>query len=279
MLKSLLIGLDGSDDSRSVLELGLRWAKRFDALAVGLAIIDELGILTSGAVQFSGGHHWHAASPAPLLLSNSRRRVELTLEQFARRCVEAGVTGRSLEDVGSPFVRILIEAQRHDLILLDQRTHFDYRSGGEPDKTLAKVLQDSPRPVVAVPKTLPDGEAVVVAYDGSLQAARALYAFEASGLGVSREVHVVSVASDYEEATRRADVAVGFLRLHGIEATPHPVDMSVPTAEVILRKVRYLEAGLLVMGAYGQPALREFFLGSTTRTVLEESPVPVFCYH
>ena len=38
MLKSLLIGLDGSDDSRPVLELGLRWAKRFDALAVGIAL-------------------------------------------------------------------------------------------------------------------------------------------------------------------------------------------------------------------------------------------------
>ena len=130
-----------------------------------------------------------------------------------------------------------------------------------------------------MPETLPDGEAVVVAYDGSLQAARALYAFEASGLGTSREVHVVSVASDYQEAARRADRAVGFLHLHGIEAIPHPVDTAVSTAEVILRKVRCLEAGLLVMGAYGQPALREFFLGSTTRTVLEESPVPVFCYH
>ena len=47
MLKSLLIGLDGSEDGRSVLELGLRWAKRFDALAVGLAVVDEPGILTS----------------------------------------------------------------------------------------------------------------------------------------------------------------------------------------------------------------------------------------
>ena len=30
------------------------------------------------------------------------------------------------------------------------------------------------------------------------------------------------------------------------------------------------------MGAYGQSALREFFLGSVTRTVLKESSIPVF---
>ena len=36
----------------------------------------------------------------------------------------------------------------------------------------------SSRPVVAVPREPPEGESVLVAYDGSLQAARALAAFE-----------------------------------------------------------------------------------------------------
>jgi nucleotide-binding universal stress UspA family protein len=278
MIRSLLIGLDGTEDSHAVLELGIGWAKRFDALAVGIAVVDEAGILSAEAARSAGGHHWHAAA-APPLLSNSRYRVEQILQQFARRCDEAHVTCRTLEDVGTPFVQILREAQCYDLILLGQQTHFEYGREGEPDETLVKVLRDSPRPVVAVPKTLGAGEAVVVAYDGSLQAARALYTFEATGLGGSREVHVVSVARDYEDATQHAERAVAFLRFHGIEATSHPVDTSVPTAEVILRKVRYLEAGLLVMGAYGQPVLKEFFLGSVTRTVLKESPVPVFCSH
>jgi nucleotide-binding universal stress UspA family protein len=34
-----------------------------------------------------------------------------------------------------------------------------------------------------------------------------------------------------------------------------------------------------VMGAYGQPALREFFLGSVTRRMLTECPVPLFLFH
>ena len=40
-----------------------------------------------------------------------------------------------------------------------------------------------------------------------------------------------------------------------------------------------LNASLFVMGAYGQPALREFFLGSVTRTLLEEASVPLFLSH
>ncbi len=279
MLKSVLLGLDGSENGISVVELGLRWARRFDALAVGIGVVDEPGILASGAVLWSGGHHWHAGDPAAPQRSHARYRVEQSLEEFARRCGEAGVKSRTLEGHGSPYVEIAKEAQRFDIVLLGQETHFDYGHDGEPDETLAKVLKECPRPVVAVPKALVGGESVVVAYDGSLQAARALYAFAATGLGSSRRVHVVSVAQDRGDAACHADRAVEFLRFHGLEASPYPTATSVLPAKAILHKVDYFEAGLLVMGAYGQPALREFFLGSVTRAALRESPVPVLCYH
>ena len=35
MLRSILVGLDGSEHGDSALELGIRWARRFDALLVG----------------------------------------------------------------------------------------------------------------------------------------------------------------------------------------------------------------------------------------------------
>jgi nucleotide-binding universal stress UspA family protein len=124
-----------------------------------------------------------------------------------------------------------------------------------------------------------DGEWVVVAYDGSLQAAHTLYAFEASGLGQGREVHVVSVADDKRDAARRAERAVDFLKSHGLDALAYPVDSGRPPAAVLLEMIRLCNPGLLVMGAYGQPVLREFFLGSTTRTMLEKSPVPMLLYH
>ncbi len=50
-------------------------------------------------------------------------------------------------------------------------------------------------------------------------------------------------------------------------------------AEVLLRWARELDAGLMVMGAYGQPLLKEFLLGSVTKTVLRDSSIPLFLYH
>ena len=70
-----------------------------------------------------------------------------------------------------------------------------------------------------------------------------------------------------------------FLASHGIDATPSVAVTSRSPAESIIERVESLDAGLLVMGAYGQPVLREFFIGSVTRRLLNESPVPIFCFH
>lgn len=276
MLRSILIGLDGSDDGASALDLGLRWAKDGDALLIGIAVVDEPGILDSGSVLLADAHH---RSDGALLIVEARRQAGELVRDFGRRCDEEGVRCRIMSEAGTPYVEILAEAQRCDLIILGRRTHFEHGSRGQPDETLTQVLRDSPRPVVAVPRTPAGGEAVVIAYDGSLQASRTLYAFEASGLAHSRTVHIVSIAHHRSEAVALANRAVDFLQTHDIEAHCHPVESRLAPGEEIGEKVYSLDAGLLVMGAYGRPTLAEFFLGSVTRTLVGSIPVPIFCTH
>jgi nucleotide-binding universal stress UspA family protein len=276
MLRSILIGLDGSEDGVAALELGLRWAKAHNALAVGMAVVDTPGILNSGDVLFRETTRHHVAAT---LVAADRRRAGEIERSFVDRCREDRVKYRVLEETGTPYVQLLAEAQRHDLILLGRQTHFDHGSGPAPDETLRRVIRDSPRPVVAVPRAPTGDGPVVVAYDGSLQAARAVYAFEASGLGKGAPVHVASIDVDREGAATIASRAVDYLRSHEIEAYCLPLGTKQPPAELILKEVERLDAGLLVMGAYGQPVLREFFVGSVTRTMLDRIRVPVFCYH
>lgn len=70
------------------------------------------------------------------------------------------------------------------------------------------------------------------------------------------------------------------LARHG--ATPSVV-IEVQTlprvSDSILRHMRDIEAGLLVMGAYGHSRLREAILGGATRRMLEQSEVPVLLAH
>jgi nucleotide-binding universal stress UspA family protein len=277
MLRSVLIGVDGSPYSRTAVELGIGWAGRTGAMLVGLGIIDEPDIRTPTPIPL--GASYYKEHRDERLVTEARRQAEQALDQFSHRCVEAGVPSKLLEVVGEPHEQIRLESQRFDLIILGRQTYFDYSRHGVPCETLEKVLRDSPRPVVTVPEMLPAGSSIMVAYDGSLQAARAVQAFQASGLGQGQEIHVVTLGELFEDACRIADRAVEFLGSHQMKVTRHVLTEGGRTGEVLLGQARKLEAGLIVMGAYGRSAMREFFFGSATRTLLRESPIPLFVFH
>jgi nucleotide-binding universal stress UspA family protein len=217
-------------------------------------------------------------------MSNARREVEKFLSQFSVRCAKAGVACKVLEDVGMPHEQIELQAQRYDLILLGQQTRFHFETHEGYDDTVRRVLKSSPRPVITVPARLnvkPDdpGGTLLVAYDGSLQAARALQAFQSSGLANVLPTIVVSVGTEQSEASRAAERAIDFLGFHDIQAKPYPITTRQAAAPVLLAAADVHNSVLIVMGAYCQHTLREYFLGSVTRTMLAESPVPLFLYH
>jgi nucleotide-binding universal stress UspA family protein len=278
VVKGILVGLDGSPFSDSAVELGIRWAKRHDAMLVGLGIVDEPGIRGGEPVPLGGGSFKRQRDEA--LLADARHRVDRFLQRFSLQCAQAGVACKVLEDVGLPAQEIVIEAQRYDVILLGRRTYFHFETEEGPDDTVQRVVKDSPRPVVTVPNSsLRGGQGVLVAYDGSLQAARAVQAFQASQLQEGDAVTVASIGPAHAQAARVADRAVDFLRSHGVPAEPLPVVTDAPPDEALLEQVRKLHPVMVVMGAYGQPTWREFLLGSVTRTMLKLSPAPLFLYH
>jgi nucleotide-binding universal stress UspA family protein len=276
MLKSILIGLDGSPSSTAALELGIQWAKRFNALLVGIGIVDDATIYTPEAEPIGVDYHWELDAQR---VKEASHEVKQFLASFAERCTESNISFNVLQDAGLPYEEILRESQRYDLVLFGHDTHFRFGTVDQPDETLWKVLKRGPRPVVIAPPKLEPGSSVVVAYNGSPQADRALQAFQSSGLDFGEEVCVLSADDDREEAARQAERAVEFLRLHQINVVAHasgPVDS---VSQAILEEVRQRSARLLVMGACGHSAVREFLLGSITKAVLKESPVPVFLCH
>jgi nucleotide-binding universal stress UspA family protein len=277
MLKSILIGLDNTERSDGAVQLGIQWAGQTDALLVGLMVVDEEALQRAEPVPVGGAEFKRARDHA--LVHMAHVNVEQYLERFALHCAEARVACKLLEDSGRPHDEIAIEAQRFDLIVLAQGLRFPFTTAHEEHDGLRIVLKHTPRPVVVVPKQPRAGKNILVAYDGSLPAARALQMFVAAGLPGFNEVHVVSVHENPVEAARRGDRAIEFLRSHDMVAQLHAIESTSPPAQVLIEKIATLDAGLIVMGAYGQPALKEFMFGSVTRTLLDESPVPMFMYH
>jgi nucleotide-binding universal stress UspA family protein len=274
MLTSILVGLDGSPYGDVALDLGIEWAKRFDALLVGLGIVDEPTIRSHEPVPIGGAAF--KLDRDEFRMAEARGKVEQFLNDFTRRCTEAGVTSKALEDVGLPFKEILRESHRYDLVLLGHETHFHFETADKADETLWRVLRRESRPVVIAPPELRSGTSVVLAYDESPHADRALQAFQASGLDFGQEVFVLCIGPTEETATREADEAVEFLGSHGIRATPCIRKPQGRPGRMILEEVKQQNARMLVMGVSKHSTLRDLLVGGVTKTVLRESPVPVF---
>lgn len=276
MLRGILVGLDGSPFSDTAVALGLQWARAVNAVLAGQTVIERPNL--TAAANAAGSGIFRLADEDKKIAA-AKAVADQLLANFSTRCTSVGVTGKQLQEIGDPAGVILVQAQRYDLILLGQETRFKAMPGGIPCDTLDKVLHSPPRPVVATPATLGEGKTAVIGFDGSLQASRTLAAYVATGLASVYENVVVTINTEFEEATGTAERAGDYLALHGLPVKLRPVETRLDPASILLDHATQMQAGLVVMGAFGHSPLREFFFGSTTRGVLRESKVPVMLYH
>jgi nucleotide-binding universal stress UspA family protein len=274
MLRSVLVALDGSAYSEPATTLAIDWARRYGARLLGLGVLDAPAIQGAEPVPLGAGAYKKARDEARLV--EAHRRVVGFLSDFQARSDAAGIAAEVLEDIGDPAARILREAQRCDLVILARETHFRFETQEQPDETLAQVLRGSPRPVVVVPRELPEGQGIILAYGGGREAARTLQMFHLLGLAAGEAVEVVSIHRDGAEAEALTRLAGGYLTAHGAPHRLRPIVSTAPPAEVLLEEIQRARPRLLVMGAQGHHPLRDLFGTSVTRAVLRACPVPAF---
>jgi nucleotide-binding universal stress UspA family protein len=274
MLRSTLVALDGSAYSETAVALALDWATRFGTRLLGLGILDEPEIDRPEPVPMGASAFKKHRDEVRLV--DAHRHVLGFLADFRARGLAAGAHVEVVEDIGDPSELILREAQRCDVVVLGRQTHFHFETRERPDATLGHVLRGSPRPVVVVPRELPVGRGVVVAYGGGREAARTLQTFQLLGLAGDEEIHVVTVHRDRAVAEAVARLAGDFLTAHRAPHELHAVPSDAAPAEVVLEQVARRRPRLVVMGAHGYHPVRDLFATSVTRAVLGACPVPVF---
>jgi len=274
VLRSALVALDGSAHSDSAAALAIQWARRWDARLLGLGVLDAPSIDRPEPVPMGAAAYKRARDEARLL--DAHRRVLGFLADFKSRTAAAGIAANVLEDIGDPAGRILREAQRCDVVIIGRETHFRFETQAEPDATLAAMLRDSPRPLVIVPRELPERQGILVAYGGGREAARTLQTFTLLGLADGEEIDAVTIHRDRVEADTIVRLAGDFLTAHAMPHRLHAIASQVAPAEVLLDEIRQRRPRLLVMGAHGHHGLRDLFAASVTRAVLGACPVPVF---
>ena len=180
-----------------------------------------------------------------------------------------------------PAGGLILQAPYADLVVLSQTDPDDPAAAHLAGPLPEQVLVGCARPVLLIPSAAHDaaiGSKVVVAWDGSLEAARAVYC----ALPLLRQAQAVALVlfAPAGAAGRDpgADLAL-YLARHGVPCAVHADPLPIDAGEALLSRAADLAADLMVMGAYGHSRLRETLLGGVTDTVLARMTMPVFLAH
>ena len=282
MINNILVCIDGSASSEETTLAAIKIARERHATLVGMAIGHAPGSqpdTRAGIHSSRFDRRWTSLRPV-----DAHAYAAMLLATFERRCRSAGVSVRVLEVVSRSSEDVIAEIERHDLTLVGHDASFQFESKGDHRTMREKILRRASRPVVLIPDDAtgmsdPLGPTVLIAYDGGPAAARALASFVASGLGESRDVHVVTVGDDGEKAMETAMRAAENLRASGIKATPHGIVSVLSDSDALVEFGAKLGAGLVVMGAFARTRIKEMFSGSLTRALVAGSPTPIYLQH
>lgn len=175
------------------------------------------------------------------------------------------------------IARLTARSRLVDLSVLDAET----REVDLDRDLIDGILFGSGRPLIVVPpgRAAFSARRVVVAWDGSAQAARA--ANDALPLLRAAEaVEIVSVVGekDLSASVDGAEFAPHLAR-HGVRVSVNDLSVVDDVAETLRMEAGLFRADLLVMGAYRHSRLQEWFLGGVTQSLLNRSPVPLFLAH
>ncbi|GJE33995.1 universal stress protein [Methylobacterium oxalidis] len=173
--------------------------------------------------------------------------------------------------------QLAAQARLHDLTILDAGP----RTFDLDRKTIEKALFLSGRPVIAVPPGYAAfaTQRVVVAWDGSAQAARA--ANDAMPfLRAAEAVKIVAVGEEEEiqGSPLGAELAPHLAR-HGVNVTVNDTSVSGGVADTLRAEAALFLADMIVMGAYHHSRVQEYFFGGVTRSLLARSAIPLFLAH
>ncbi len=296
MIKSILVGLDGSSPSMTGLDEAAFWAGRLDAELRGLFVEDEQRFLHYPAgFSAEGGIPISASLPEEdMAVENEKVREEgeRIRAAFEDKVKSASLRGNYLQERGNVNHLLTRHARAAGMLVLGRRG----RSGRNdpPDSkgagpTIETLIHNALRPTLVVPDNPPDrmrtrGKGpVLFAYDGGKGIHRVIIPGTELALAISEgkseangnRVSVVSIGSDEELREEGQQTLNKYWAPHGLEAIFHFARKEDRISAMIAEFARRDGASLIAMGAFGHNPLHELFFGSTTLETIAQAEVPV----
>lgn len=284
--KHILVPVSDSETGQSPLEAAFIVGRRFSSHVVALHVRSD----PTSAVPLVGEGMSGAMVEEMMTVAEQQaaERAARAKAMFEQSCSRHDVPRASAPPVEGLSAAWNDETGREEDLVARHGRLTDLLVVGrpQPDRdipsalTLNAALMESGRPLLMAPAVVPAtiGENVVIAWNGSAEAGRAVAAAMPFLHKASRICILSARENGADPATSPGELAA-YLAWHGLDASCHVFTEGANTGETLLREVAALGGDLLVMGAYTHSRLRQLILGGVTRHMLGHATIPVLMSH
>lgn len=273
MIKRILLPLDFSEYTDAALQYACYIAKRQDATITGMVVLHVPGIAKLTGPITSGCINWSEYLDKRVI-EKVNKRIAALLDKFNQTCQKEGVKHVEAEVQGTCPEQILFQSVFYDMVITGFKTSYYFDESENIEVPLEKLLDQTITPILAVPKSFAPIRKVLIAFDGSLPAARAMQRFSHLASAKDSEFTVLISHHDQDTAFYYLNKAEEYLRAHDL----NNIKKEWTTKNIIsVIQEQYIDqVDLFITGVHSKDALKSFFLGSLTRFLLSEAKKPLF---
>ena len=202
------------------------------------------------------------------------QRGRAILEDAQTMLANAGVTEITTRLRHGGIVEAVADGEAHArVILIGKRGEAADFVKGHLGSNLERIVRASHKPVFVASRAFRPISNVLVAYDGSPSAKKAVDHIARSPLFRGLAVHLVTVGNATPDAVKGLEDARAALNAAGIYAETAILPGQPDTT--LGKLVDDTPFDMLVMGAYGHSRIRSLIIGSTTTQMIRSCKVPV----
>jgi nucleotide-binding universal stress UspA family protein len=272
MIKRILVALSGTPYTASAIQHALQLARTHDASVTGVTAFDTERLSDVGPIPIGGGSAAHHLAEHRITLT--AERIEEVIVEFEQKAKDAGVDVSVHRETGDALDELASLWRYHDLTVFGLRGLFEYGVVHNPDDLIIKMMTRGVRPIITVAEQHRTIGRVLIAYNGSMESAKAMKRYMQMQLWPGAHVKVACFGFDDDKAGPLLADAEAYCAAHGVKIETESVE-GYPQ-EGLLKHAHHWNADLVVMGATARSKLAKWMLGETALDAMRHSNVPLY---
>jgi len=273
MMKSILVPLDGSDYSQCALTYGVELSHLFGGVLRALHVVDTKMVNNALVRTMDWGR------PEPPTVAEKRQALLARMEERGKQLLTQArhQTGCEVSlRIGVVPKEICEAALSVDLVIMGKRGESAAFGTDVLGSCIEATVRQSVKPVMLTPAEPVPLETLLVAFDGSRFAVRALEVATDMAAKLEASLITLHVGDDPAHGYTLLTQAEQYVAPYGL---PHQTVLeklhSRSVGEVIVDCAQRFNASLVCLGAYGHSRVRRLVIGGTTEEVMRNTACPV----